>query len=267
MAGRLDGKVCLITGASSGIGAGVAKLFGSEGGKVVVAARREDKSMAVVNAIRDAGGEALFVKTDMSDVDSIKNCVKKTVEAYGTVDVLVGNAGVSQPAFKFEEMDLEKHFYPLVNLQFRGNWVITSEVLPYMLEKKNGSVIYTLSYAADHTSSDCPAYAATKAAIASTARSLAVQYGDRNIRFNSILPGIITSELSFEGNPLVDALLKNIPSHRAGTPEEIAYVYLLLATDECPFLTGASIPVNGAMVNGEPPLGSGKDMVFDGAKA
>ena len=141
---------------------------------------------------------------------------------------------------------------------------MTADVLPYMIEKNNGSVVYTLSYAADHTSSDCPAYGASKAALLSTARSLAVQFGNRNIRFNTVLPGIITSELSYEGSPLVDELLKNVPSHRPGTPEEIAYVYLLLASDECPFLTGEDISVNGAMVNGEPPLGHGDNIVFDG---
>lgn len=264
MSGRLNGKVCIVTGASSGIGKGIAQLFGREGGKVVVAARRQDKGEAVAQSIRDEGGEATFIKTDMTDEQSIRDMVAKTAEIYGTVDVLIANAGSSQEPFKFEDMDVAKHFTPLNDLIFKGNWIATSAVLPYMIEKKNGSVVYTLSYASDHSSSDCPAYAANKAALESTARSLAIQYGDRNIRFNSVLPGIITSELSYEGSPLVDMLVKNIPMRRPGTPEEIAHVFLLLATDECPFLTGAKIPVNGAMVNGEPPLGMGANLDYTG---
>lgn len=251
MSGRLNGKVCIVTGASSGIGQGIAELFGAEGGKVVIAARRQEKGEKVAAGIRERGGEAVFIQTDMYDEDSIRNLVAKTVETYGTIDVLIGNHGTGQAPWQFEDFDAAEHLTPLYTLHVSSNWLLTSLVLPYMLEKKNGSVVYTLSYAATHSTSATPAYGATKAALLSTVRSLAVKYGEQNIRFNGVMPGMIASELSTPDSPITEALLPFIPMGRLGTPQEIAHVYLLLATDECPFLTGAAIACDGAQTCGE----------------
>ena len=254
MAGRLNGKVCIVTGATSGIGRGVAKLFGAEGGKVAVCGRRAEKGEKVAQEIVDAGGEAIFVQMDMMDADSIQAGVSKVVEKYGTVDVLVGNAGAGSAPFAFEDLDIALHYDPSFDLMVKGNWIITAAVLPYMIEKKNGAVIYTSSIAGMHSASGAVAYAAAKAAIQSTAKSLAVQYGGRNIRFNVVVPGTIASEMSYEGSPIVDITVKNTPLGRVGTPEEIANLYLLLATDECGFITGALIPVDGGLITSEMPL-------------
>lgn len=254
MAGRLNGKVCIITGSTSGIGRGVAKLFGAEGGKVVVCGRRAEKGERVVKEITDAGGEAIYVQMDMASEESIRAGVAKVVETYGTVDVLVGNAGFGTGPFPFEELNIAEHYDPAFNVMLKGNWIITAACLPYMLEKNNGSVIYTSSIAGLASASGAVAYAAAKAALQSTAKSLAVKYGKNNIRFNVVVPGTIASEMSYEGSPIVDITVKNTPMGRVGQPEEIAHVYLLLATDECPFLTGELIPVDGGIITTEMPL-------------
>ena len=254
MAGRLNGKVCIVTGSTSGIGRGVARLFAAEGGKVAVCGRRVEKGERVVAEIEDAGGEAIYVQMDMASEESIRAGVAKVVDKWGTVDVLVGNAGFGTGPFRFEELDIAKHYDPAFDVMLKGNWIITSACLPYMLEKKNGSVIYTSSIAGLASASGAIAYAASKAALQSTAKSLAVLYGKDNIRFNVVVPGTIASEMSYEGSPIVDITVKNTPMGRVGQPEEIAHVYLLLATDECPFLTGELIPVDGGIITTEMPL-------------
>lgn len=254
MANRLEGKVCIVTGATSGVGRGVAKLFASEGAKVAVCGRRAEKGNKVVSEITSAGGEAIFVQMDMTDEASIKAGVAQVAETYGTIDVLIGNAGAGTEPFAFEDLDIEKHYTPAFDLMLKGNWIITAACLPYMIEKKNGAVVYTSSIAGLHSASGAPAYAAAKAALQSTAKSLAVQFGDRNIRFNVVALGTVASEMSYEGSPIVEITLKNTPLRRIGTPEEVANLFLLLASDECGFLTGAVIPCTGGLITSEMPL-------------
>ena len=254
MANRLNGKVCIVTGATSGIGRGVAKLFGAEGGKVAVCGRREEKGEKVAADINEAGGEAIYVKMDMADEASIRNGVQAVVDKWGTVDVLIGNAGFGTGPFDWTKLDIKKDFDPAFNVMVKGNWIITSAVLPYMLEKQNGACVYTSSIAGCASASGAPTYAAAKAALQSTAKSLAVAFGKNNIRFNVIAPGTIASEMSYEGSPIVEITVKNTPLGRCGQPEEIANAYLLLATDECPFLTGQVIRVDGGIITTEMPL-------------
>ena len=135
MGNRVEGKVCLITGASSGMGAQAARRFAEEGAKVVVGARREDKGQGVVQEIRDAGGEALFVRTDVLELDDIENLVKTTVGTYGRIDVALGNAGTGN-FFDIHMMDIEHDFDWTMKLFCRANWYLSKMVLPYMMEQK-----------------------------------------------------------------------------------------------------------------------------------
>ena len=261
MSNRLNGKVCIITGSTSGIGRGVAKLFAKEGGKVVITGRRAEKGQQVVDEIVADGGDAIFIQTDMMSEESIRNCVAKTAEHYGTVDVVVGNAGAGTGPFDFDKLDVKEHFEKPFDLLLKANWIITAAALPYMLEKNNGAFIYTSSIAGEHSASGAVAYAAAKAGLESTAKSLAVKYGDRNIRFNCVVSGTIASEMSFPDSPITKISVGNTAMRRCGLPEEIAHVYLLMATDECPFMTGACVPVNGGLVTSEMPF----DMEIDGS--
>ena len=221
MGNRLEGKVCLITGGSSGMGAQAARRFAEEGAKVVVGARREDKGQAVVQEIRDAGGEALFVRTVVLELDDIENLVKTTAETYGRVDVALGNAGTGN-FFDIHTMDIEHDFGWTMKLFCRANWYLSKMVLPYMMKQKKGDIIFTLSTAALEGVPRGSVYSGAKAALRNLSKALAMGYGKYDIRSNCILPGLITTELSEPGGTMEKLQIPYIPLHRPGTTDEVA---------------------------------------------
>ena len=244
MAGRLEGKVCIITGTSSGMGEETARVFAREGAKVVCCARRVEKGQKVVDEIRAEGGEATFVKCDVCELEDLDNLVKTCVDTYGTVDVLIANAGTGG-FFNIHEMDLEKDFYRLFNLFARSSWYLSKLVLPYMMEQKKGDIIFVLSTAAIEGCPQGSAYSGAKAAVDRLSKALAMAYGPYNIRSNTIMPGLITTELSTPGGIVERMQLPYIPLGRPGNVTEIANALLFLASDECRFCTGADLIIDG----------------------
>jgi cyclopentanol dehydrogenase len=243
MAGRIQDKVCIITGASSGIGEASARLFAQEGGKVVLAARRS-KTQQLVDEIRAAGGEALFVKTDVLELDDIDRLVKSTVDAYGRIDVFFGNAGVGN-FFSIEDMDLDKDFYYTINTFMRSNWWAAKRCLPYMIEQGKGDFVFTTSTAAYNGVAQGSVYAAGKAGIHSLMRAIAMGYGKYNIRANCVVPGLTTTELSPKGGAMEQMQVPFIPMGRPGTAREVAYAALFFASDECRYATGDELIIDG----------------------
>lgn len=244
MAGRLQDKVCIITGASSGMGAETARAFGREGAKVVLAARREEKGEAVAQEIRDAGGEAIFVKTDTLELGDLENLVQTTVDKYGRIDVVINNAGTGN-FFNLHEMDLEHDFMWTFNLFARAGWYMTKLVLPYMMEQNKGDILFTLSTAAIEGVPKGSAYSGAKAALCRLSKAICMGYGKYNIRSNTIMPGLISTELSEPGGPMERKQTPYIPMGRPGTTEEIANAYIFLASDECRFMTGCDLIIDG----------------------
>jgi len=244
MAGRLQDKVCIITGASSGMGAETARVFGREGAKVVLAARREDKGEAVAQEIRDAGGEAIFVKTDTLELGDLDNLVQTTVDTYGRIDVLINNAGTGN-FFNLHEMDLAHDFEWTFNLFARSGWYMTKLVLPYMMEQNKGDILFTLSTAAIEGVPKGSAYSGAKAALSRLSKAICMGYGKYNIRSNTIMPGLVSTELSEPGGPMERKQTPYIPMHRPGTCAEIANAYVFLASDECRFMTGCDLIIDG----------------------
>jgi cyclopentanol dehydrogenase len=243
MAGRIEGKICIITGASSGIGEAAARLFAAEGGKVVLAARR-DKTQKIVDEIKASGGEALFVKCDVLDLEDIDKLVQTTIDTYGRIDVYYGNAGVGN-FFAIEDMDLEKDFYYTINTFMRANWWAAKRCLPYMIEQGKGDFIFTTSCAAYNGVAQGSVYAAGKAGIHSLMRAIAVGYGKYNIRANAVVPGLTTTELSPPGGAMEKMQVPFIPMGRPGTAKEVAYAALFFASDECRYATGDELIIDG----------------------
>jgi len=245
MPGRIQDKVCIITGASSGIGAAAARLFAKEGGKVVLAARR-DKTQAIVDEITAAGGEASFVRTDVLSLEDIDNLVQATAQRYGRIDVFYGNAGVGN-FFAIEDMDLEQDFNYIVNTFMRANWWAAKRILPYMIKQGKGDFIFTTSTAAYEGVAPGSIYSAGKAALHQLAKAIAAGYGKHNIRANCVVPALITTELSPAGGAMEAMQLPFIPMARPGLPEEVAYAALFFASDECRYATGDELVVAGGM--------------------
>lgn len=244
MRGRLNGKVAIVTGATSGIGRATAVLFANEGAKVAVAARREERGQEVVAEIEKNGGIAFFVKTDITQTEDIKNLVATTAEKYGKIDILVNNAG-TLTTFNFLEMNEEIDFDRTFQTNVKSYFMLCKEVLPYMLKNGNGSIVNLASVAAQLGVPMHAAYSASKGAVKQFTKSLAGEFARSGVRVNAILPGLTNSEMVPVGSDFEKAQINSVPMGRAGKPEEIANGILFFASDESSFCTGSTLLIDG----------------------
>lgn len=245
---ELTGKVAIITGSTSGMGEGTAYYFAQQGAKVVVVGRREDRAKKVVEKIKADGGEAIYVICDMADPSQIGHVVDKTLEAYGTVDVLYNNAGAitMEPT---TTIGLEE-WNRLYQINVTAYLLMSQKVAPIMKEKGKGAIINTGSIAGTSSRWGASAYCTTKHAVNGLTKALARDLGPE-IRVNAILPGAINSEmLEGAGGPDGEAVapMKEMsPLKRIGEPIDIARVAEFLATDASAFITGQCIRVDGGV--------------------
>jgi len=249
---RLADKVCVITGAGSGMGRVAAQLFAGEGARVVAADLTEETAEATAQAVRAAGGEATAIAVDVSDEDGARRMVEHTVATYGRIDCLYNNAGV-MPAADHSVIDTDVAVWDMVMaVNVRGVFLGCKYAIPPMMEQGSGSIVNVASFVAIlGCSVPQDAYTASKGAVLSLTRSLAVQFAPKGVRSNSISPGPIETPL------LMDWLLKDEaakqlrlarnPSGRFGKPEEIANVALYLASDESRWTNGANFVIDGGI--------------------
>jgi len=249
---RLEGKVTIVTGGGSGMGRVAAELFAREGARVVVADFVEDAGSATVEAVRNAGGEATFVKTDVSNEDDARGMVAHAVATFGRVDALYNNAGV-MPEADHSVIDTDVATWDRVMaVNVRGVFLGCKYAIPQMLEQGSGSIINIASFVAIlGCSVPQDAYTASKGAVLALTRSLAVQFAGQGVRSNSISPGPIETPL------LMDWLLKDEaakqlrlarnPTGRFGRPEEIVNAGIYLASDESRWTNGANFVIDGGI--------------------
>jgi NAD(P)-dependent dehydrogenase (short-subunit alcohol dehydrogenase family) len=249
---RLEGKVALITGAGSGMGRVAAQLFAAEGAKVVVAEYAADAGEETVRTVKDAGGEASFVRADVSREEDASAMVAAAVDRYGRLDVLYNNAGI-MPEADHSVVDTDVSVWDQVMaVNVRGVFLGCKYAIPRMVENGGGSVINISSFVAIlGCSVPQDAYTASKGAVLSLTRSLAVQFGPQGVRTNAICPGPIETPL------LMDWLLKDEaakqlrlarnPTGRFGKPEEIVNVAIYLASDESRWTNGAHFVIDGGI--------------------
>jgi hypothetical protein len=259
---RLKDKVAIVTGSTSGIGEAAAVLFAREGAKVVVVGRRRKEGERVVKQIRHEGGEAIFVRADVSNEGQVKRMVQTTVKTYGAVDVLFNNAG-TMVSKKLHETTNDE-WNRVMNVDLRGVFWCSKYVVPHMKTRGGGSIIMCSSANAIVAEPELGAYCAAKGAIDAMTRSMALDYGPDRIRVNAICPGYIDTPLGDEYfNKLPDpagAKRKAGALHalgRMGTSMEIAYCALFLASDESSFVTGECLVADGGLsviVNPAPAL-------------
>ncbi len=241
---RLDGKVAIITGATAGIGRATALLFAKEGAKVVLAARRENKGNELVDEIKSHGGEAFFVKTDVTKKGDLQRLAKTAADLHGHIDILVNNAGVLK-TYNFIEMDEATDYDMIFDTNVRANFLLTKEVLPYMLAQKKGSIVNISSIGGEVGVPNHVSYSASKGAIRQFTKSLAGELAPTGIRVNAVLPGLTNSEMVPVGSDFENEAIKLVPMGRAATPDEIAPGILYLASDEASFCTGSLLTIDG----------------------
>jgi len=245
---RLDGKVAIVTGATSGIGEAVVKLFVKEGAKVVLAARRADKGEELVKTLRAEGGDASFIRTDVTKFDDLKNLVTKTIALYGRIDILINNAGILRQ-YNSDDMDEERDFDEIFNTNVKSYFLLSKEVIPHMLKNGKGSIINNASVGAEVAVPLHASYSASKGAVRQFTKSLACEYARRGIRVNAVLPGLTRSEMAPENGVLDTFVLPNLPIGRVAMPEEIATGFLFLASDEASYCTGTLLVMDGGLTS------------------
>jgi NAD(P)-dependent dehydrogenase (short-subunit alcohol dehydrogenase family) len=249
---KLQGKVALITGAGSGVGAATAKLFAKEGAKVVVADIKTETGQEVVKQIKANGGEATFVHADVSVTADIENMIQTAVKSYGRLDILYNNAG--HPGDKLEETTEEK-LRKVIDINLTGPFLACMYAIPIMQKQGGGNILGTASIAAMKAGGRSPAYNASKGGLLMLTKALANKLAKYNIRVNCICPGSVDTNLTdaFMGYPKTEeerkkaqaVRLAKIPLGRAASAEEIASVALFLASDDASYITGVALPVDG----------------------
>ena len=241
---KLEGKVAIVTGATSGMGRATAVLFAKEGAKVVVTGRNEERAQEVVDEIKGNGGEAIYVIVDASNVEDCKKIFDATIEAFGTVDILVNNAGMlsMSPLLDVSIEEWNKVF--AVNVT--SALYLTQLCAPVMKEKGKGVIVNVASVASYAAHHGFAAYISSKHAMAGLSKSMAWELGPE-IRVNAIAPGAIHTAMvdSIGGPSVLQGMIDNCPCKRVGQPEDIAGAALFLASDDCTFLTGQIIKVDG----------------------
>jgi len=246
---RLEGKIALVTGAAAGMGESAARIFAREGAKVVVADLLEKEGSAVAASIVSAGGEAMFLRMDVSGEEQWREAVRATVKRYGKLDVLVNNAGISGAVP--DRMSTE-YFDKLMAINVRGTFLGMKYAIPEM-QKAGGGAIVNLSSISGFVGQEFVhmGYNGAKAAIRMMTKSAAVQYAKDGIRVNSVHPGLMPpmrTSVTAADPKLREKLLESVPMRRPGRVEEAAYAILFLASDEASYITGTELVVDGGFL-------------------
>jgi NAD(P)-dependent dehydrogenase (short-subunit alcohol dehydrogenase family) len=246
--GRVAGKVAVITGSTSGIGRASAVLFAWEGAKVIISGRREERGAAVVKEIRERGGEAVFVRADMTSEEDMQNLVQTAVNTYGRIDILFNNAGymMNKPTLEITREDWDRY----LNLDAWSYLRMMQLTLPLM-EKQGGGVILncTSLAAVDISIPDNTLYGFMKAGVNHMSRVIAEEYAGKNIRVNTLLPGLIETEMVRNGpnGEKYDYISTLNPMGRPGTILEAAYAALFLCSGESAYITATSLVIDGGV--------------------
>ena len=260
---RLKGKVAIVTGSTSGIGVGIAKLFAAEGAKVVICGRRAEKGQAVVDSIVKEGGEASYHFMDITVTESIEELFADTAKKYGKIDILVNNAAnVGLKDGRVDELTLEM-WDNVFQSDVRGTFYATKCVLPYMQENEaGGSIINIGSMASCAGDLGSTAYACAKAGVDMLTQSTALQYGKQNIRCNCVRPGLIVTpeNEAYVPQALKDIFLSNIMVNRYGCPADIGHMCVYLASDESTYVTGQIVNVDGGLNSHVPTVAQFKEL-------
>jgi NAD(P)-dependent dehydrogenase (short-subunit alcohol dehydrogenase family) len=246
---RLAGKVALVTGGSAGIGEAIAKTFAREGARVVVTGRRQEELDRVVKDIDHQHGKSVAVAGSVTDDQHARAAVNAAIQHFGTLDVLINNAGVGEFGRRLHELD-DETWSRVLDVNLTGVFRMTRAAVSEMLKRGCGSIVNISSIASLVGIPLLPAYAASKGALDALTRAIAVDYAQDGIRCNVVNPGLIATPMAapLMADPeQLDPILSHYPIRRPGKPEEVADMVLYLASDEAAWVTGGTFTIDGGM--------------------
>lgn len=244
---RVKDKVVIITGGGSGIGKETGILFAKEGAKVVVGDVNEKAGAETVELIKNAGGDAIFTKLDVSNREQTRQAIKDTIAEYGRIDVLINNAGIIQDALVVKMT--EEQWDKVVNINLKGPFNCIQAVVEQMIAQGGGVILNISSIVALYGNVGQTNYAATKAGLVGMTKTLAKELGKKGIRVNAIAPGFIYTPMTATvPEKILEMMKEKTPLKRLGTPADVANALLFLASDDASFINGAVISVDGGLL-------------------
>jgi NAD(P)-dependent dehydrogenase (short-subunit alcohol dehydrogenase family) len=242
-----DGKVVLITGGNAGIGRAAAVEFAKQGARVVVSGRREREGRDVVAELSGLGGEALFVRTDVTQEHDVGALIERTLAAFGRLDVAFNNAGIEQALTPLSEQT-EATFDQIMDINVKGVWLSLKHEIAAMLKTGGGAIVNNASIAGLVALPNAPIYVASKHAVLGLTKAIALEYAKQHVRVNAVAPGAIETRMfhDFATSPEVrQALEAAHPIGRVGQPDEVARAVVWLCSDAASFITGQTLAVDG----------------------
>ncbi len=242
---RFENQVVIVTGATRGIGKGIAQVFASEGARLVLVGRDETLLKEVLDDIQNRGAEAIIVKADVSKEQDMQQMVKMAISHYGRIDVLCHNAGI-YPEVRLENMSLDQ-WNEVIGVNLTGTFLAVKACIPAMKAQKHGKIVITSSISGPQVAlPGFSHYTASKGGITGFIRTAAVELAKYQININAVEPGnILTESVAAFGQAHIDNMVKAIPLGRLGEVEEIAYAILFLASKEASYITGQSLIIDG----------------------
>lgn len=245
---KFKNQTVIVTGASSGIGKAIALAFGKEGANVIVNySSNQSSANDVVNSIESFGGKAIAVQANVASFDEASLLVSKAVDTYGTVDILVNNSGITkdQLIMRMSEEDFDQ----VIDVNLKGTWNMIKHVSRLMLKNRKGAIINISSVVGIIGNAGQSNYVASKAGVIGMTKSLAKEFGKKQVTVNAIAPGFIETKMTDNLPELVKkTYLEQIPLNRFGNGEDIAHAVLFLASEEASYITGQVLSVNGGMI-------------------
>lgn len=245
---KLTGKTAIVTGASRGIGAAIARRFAKEGANIVVNySGSQDKAEAVVTEIEQAGGKAIAVKANVADADAVKLLADAAMKEFGSIDILVNNAGITRDNLMMRMK--EDEWDDVINTNLKGVFLCTKAVTRQMMKQRAGRIVNIASIVGVMGNAGQANYVAAKAGVIGLTKTTARELASRGITANAVAPGFITTDMTEKlGDDVQSSMLAQIPLARFGAPEDVANAALFLASDEASYVTGQTLHLDGGMV-------------------